>query len=53
MHENLQITNGVYRIFSTIDIKNRIRQLGSSKNVLDEKDLIMLLENTDNKLRRN
>lgn len=40
MHENLQVMDGVYGIFSGVDIQKRINNLGKENSKVD-KDLIM------------
>lgn len=54
MHENLQVTDGVYGIFSSVDIKTRISRLGNENGEggVNNVELISLLENTIDKLRK-
>lgn len=53
MHENLQVTDGVYGIFSNVDVQKSIANLGKSSysNSLEIKEIIEVLEKTAKNLK--
>jgi hypothetical protein len=52
MHNSLQITDGIYGIFSSHDIKSRILKMGSNENQWNsEVNVIRILENTLQELK--
>lgn len=45
MHENLQVTDGVYGIFSSVAVQYKIRILGNSTNdEVNQKEVLKIIE---------
>ncbi|MBN2502490.1 MAG: hypothetical protein JXB38_17030 [Anaerolineales bacterium] len=44
MHENLQVTDGVYGIFSNTDIQKKIAGLGRNESSIDQDEIVRVLE---------
>lgn len=52
MHENLQVTDGVYGIFSKIDINRKITALGNdANNGYTKKEVVKLIEEALEEIR--